>query len=521
MRLSIQQVGKDGVIKDLPDHTLPLTSWTDSSNMRFIDKKIQRIKGRREVFATPTQAPQFLIPVRTPAQMFWVYFSLTDAFVWDGTIHTEITRTVGGDYSTTFGRDWNGGVFGGVLVATNEVDVPQYWPLTSVGTPLADLVNWPPILRARLIRPFKAFLVALNLTDTGVAKPHRLRWSHSADPGTVPNSWDITDETKDAGEVDLTDVQSGEIKEALVLGDSLVIYKDRSTWIMRFIGGASIFRFESLLVSSGILAARCVCAVKKGSSHFLHNGFELVEFNGQTARALSNDKWARFLQSDLDSVNYANSFCFELAEQNEAYFCYPSGGNIFPNKALVWNYQDDILYPVEFIGTFAAGGPIEESSELIWDNANVNWDELNDTWNIAQGEKVVVTDPADTRFYIMEDGTTFMGTAFGSYVEKVGMSMTGVDRFGNPVVDIGSRKMVKRLWPKIQGGPVQIRFITQENIQAPIVYENPIVFNPAAGDEYVDTVANGRLLGFRVEDIVGTSWEFDGYEIELEVLGEH
>jgi hypothetical protein len=223
----------------------------------------------------------------------------------------------------------------------------------------------------------------------------------------------------------------------------------------------------------------------------------------------------------MDPVNFANSFVFELPETNEAYFCYPSSGNTFPNKALVWNYQEDTLYPVEFAGTFAVGGPIEESSDLIWDAADVTWDDFAETWNIASGEKIVVCDPANTRFFILEDGNTFLGADYSSYVEKVGLALSGVDRFGTPVVDLGSRKMLKRLWPKIQGGPVAIRFISQANLQAPLVYENAIPFNPAAGDEYVDTVTNGRLLGFRVEDQLGNSWTLEGYEFELEVLGEH
>lgn len=520
-RISVQQVGKVGVVRDLAPHLLPLEAWTGSNNVRFQDKKIARMLGERAVFGTPTVAPQFTIPVLTPSEIFWPYFSLTKAYVWDGTTHTNITRTVGGDYSAAAGRFWNGGIFGGVLVVTNETDVPQYWPTISAGTPLANLANWPATLRCRIIRPFKAFLVALNLTSAGTVFPHRVRWSHNADPGTVPTSWDITDLTKNAGEVDLSDTQSGEIKEALQLGDSLVIYKTNSTWVMRFIGGSDIFRFDSVLVSSGILAARCVCAIKKGSKHFLHNGFELVEFDGQNAKPVMDDRWARFLRSDLDSTNPEVSFCVDVPLTNEAWFCYPTSGSTVSNRALIWNYEEDTIYTRDFQGVYAATGPLEESLATIWDSAVGVWDDYVGTWSAAQGNRTIVCDPANTRFLSLEDTEEFAGVAYTSYIEKLGMSLVGVDRFGNPVVDIGSRKMLKRIWPKITGGPVHIIFAKQENLSAPVVYDSPIAFNPANGDEYVDSVANGRLVGFRIEEVDGRPWGCEGYEFELEVLGEH
>ena len=47
MRISVQQVGKVGVVKDIAGHLLPLNSWTDSNNVRFIDKKIVKWRDAR------------------------------------------------------------------------------------------------------------------------------------------------------------------------------------------------------------------------------------------------------------------------------------------------------------------------------------------------------------------------------------------------------------------------------------------------------------------------------------------
>ena len=56
-------------------------------------------------------------------------------------------------------------------------------------------------------------------------------------------SWDITDATKDCGEIDLPDVNSGVIQEMLPLSNYMYVYKETSTWRGRFVGGRAIFDF--------------------------------------------------------------------------------------------------------------------------------------------------------------------------------------------------------------------------------------------------------------------------------------
>lgn len=521
-RISIQQIGKLGVVKDLPEHLIGLNAWTDSNNVRFIDKRIVKFLGHSAIFDPPTVPPEYIIQVPTASAVFWVYVSLTAAYVYDGATHTDITRAAG-PYTATSGKQWNGGLLGGVLVLNNEVNVPQYWPTISAGTDLIDLINWPPADRTRIIRPFKSFLVALNYTTAGTNFPHRVRWSHSADPGTVPNSWDITDPTKDAGEVDLSDVNAGEIVDAVPLQDYLVIYKRDSTWKMTFIGGVSIFKFENILVTSGLLCARAVAPIKKGKTHFLHNGYELIEFDGQNVKAITDDSWARFLRTDIDVTNFANCFVFDHPDNNEAFFCYPTQGQTRPNKALVWNYEEDTIYTRDWVGTGATRGVVPGTTPFLWSTTPHTWNVDPTFWSEIRGTRTVVVDPTNTKIYQLEDTNNFNGAVFTSYVERVQLALSGVDRFGAPVIDIGMRKMIKRIWPKVTGGPIQVRFITQEDLQAPITYSIPFLFDPGSGQQYIDPEppSNGRLLGWRFEEINGVPWGLDGIEFEMEVLGEH
>src|SRR6185503_8670264 len=118
------------------------------------------------------------------------------------------------NYNATGAVDWNGTLLGGVPIMNNGVDVPQFWAAYSVATKMANLTNWPATLRAKVIRAFGPYLLACNLTDGAVLKPHDVPWSEPAETGSVTGSWDITVRSTHAGQVSLPDVDSGLILDA-------------------------------------------------------------------------------------------------------------------------------------------------------------------------------------------------------------------------------------------------------------------------------------------------------------------
>src|SRR5262245_61859086 len=181
-----------GLIRDQEGNYLPPEAWTYARNMRAVADGIERIGGQTQVFGTPGVAPHFAIPISTTSQTYWLYTSLTKGYVYDGTTHTDITR-VSGDYTAGNTRDWNGTLLGGVPILNNGSDTPQQWATLSPATKLTPLSNWPASTTAKVIRAFGPTLIALNLVESGTSFPHLVRWSHPADPGTVPSSWDYTD----------------------------------------------------------------------------------------------------------------------------------------------------------------------------------------------------------------------------------------------------------------------------------------------------------------------------------------
>ena len=99
---------------------------------------------------------------------------------------------------------------------------------------------------------------------------------------------------------------------------------------------------------------------------------DIIWHNGNTVRSILTSRQRRRLAHELDSTNYHNSFIFSNPLFNEMWFCYPSAGNEWPNRALLLNYSDPEAWVVtEADGiTFrhAAVGGIEVSTEEEWEH---------------------------------------------------------------------------------------------------------------------------------------------------------
>ena len=223
--VEVNDVGTIGVITDQKPFMLPLEAWSTGTNVRVIDADIEKLGGWEQVFGTPPVPPHFAVAVRTATNNYWLYTSLDRAYVYDGASHTQVTRAAG-VYHASDTREWQGTLLGGVPILNNGIDVPQYWSPTVPGQVLQDLTNWPSTLRAKVIRAFGPILMAIGVSKSGVSLPHLVKWSHPADPGSVPITWDETDESHDAGEVDMPDAEAGILLDMLPLTETMYIYKE-------------------------------------------------------------------------------------------------------------------------------------------------------------------------------------------------------------------------------------------------------------------------------------------------------
>lgn len=527
--IEINDVASFGVVNDVPSFQLPPEVWTFGLNLRFRDGGIEKLLGWDPIFGTPPVAPHFLLPIQNLAGTFWIYTSLTKAYVYDGSTHTEITR-LAGNYAATETKQWNGTILGGVPYLNNGVDVPQYRPNMTAGTKLIDLINWPPTLRCRVLRAMSPYLMAFGLTDAGTALPHTIQWSHPADPGAVPSSWDYTDPSKDAGRKDLDDVNSGVIMDALPLSSAMYVYKGSSTWRAVPIGGRYIFDWKTVFETLGTLAPRCVVLLsgsKLGETkrHCVVTQDDIIWHNGQRVVSILNKKQRATLFGEIDTSNYENSFLFDNPLTNEAWFCYPTQGNTQPNKALIWNYAEgDEQGVVSFADgiTFrhAAVGNIQSASEELWSDGNDTWEEDTGPWSEFARRRVVTAGTDATKFYNMDRTSARDGVVFSSVLSREALALLGRKRTGQPIVDWRFRKMFSKILLKMQGGPINIRIGKQDVPRGPVTWGNAVSFDPSLS-LYPDLEPlEGVALALEISDNINASWRLDGYQFDVARLGQ-
>lgn len=513
--IDINDVGTIGVVRDSPAHQIPPEAWTQAENVRFSDGSIARVQGETQIFGAPGVAPYFSMFVSSAAQPWWLYAGLQKIYVYDGAVHTDITR-LAGNYNASGALDWNGTLLGGVPILNNGTDVPQFWASYNPGTKMQNLTNWPATLRAKVIRAFGPYLFALNLTDTGTSKPHDVRWSQPADPGSIPASWDITDPSTNAGQVSLPDVDSGFIVDGLPLQGRFYVYKENGVWRFRNVGGRFIFDQDSIFENIGLLCARCVAVTGDGQRHFFIANDNAYVHDGNKATPLWDAKVKRYVFNQLDVSNYKNSFVFVNAVRDEAWFCYPQNGQTLANRGIITNYKTGAITETDIDFQHAAIGTLQSSDSETWAAAVGSWDTDSSPWSVSNRRKILLSKPTATKFMQLDLGTQRDSVDFTGFVQRTSLGVIGRDRKGNWIEDFEVRKLVTRIWPKMTGGPVSVRLGGQDIPNGPVRWSAARSFNPAV-EKYCDIVAEGAAICIEISG--NTDWQLDGYKLDMITLG--
>lgn len=519
--VNVENVGAIGIIKGNPPHELPPEAWSDGVNVRMIDQSVQRSPGIEPVFDPPRVQPHLLQPVAAPGSFFWAYAGLQQVWVTDMNSHADITR-VSATYQAPIGS-WNGGVLGGILILNNGFDIPQMWSANpSLGVKLQDLSNWQSTVRAVILRPFKQYLVALNITKSGVAFPHMVKWSHPADPGAVPISWNEADATKDAGEFPVAEA-GGPLIDCLPLRDANILYKEDVTFLMYPSGPPKIFGFRKLFGDTGMLAPRCVQDI--GGRHCVVARGDIIVHDGQSKESILSAKQRSSLFNTVGGNSFFTAFTAAIPDKHEFWFCYPKGNDVFCTEAFIWNWKDKThTYKDLHSITDMKTGVVDPGLITSWDAISRSWEEANDSWDSQAGRptqvQAVQASPANGRLNWLDRGLSEEGTAIRAFVERLGIGLTGTDRHGNPKVDITKWKYCKRVWLKMRStGVVYVTVGAQEAPDGTVRWGERTPFTPGVQD-YVECDAHGRLLALRIESDDIKDWAIDGYAMDIEITSE-
>lgn len=514
--VKVAPAGGAGVIKDLSNPEIVNHAWTDASNIRFIDGMAQQTLGHTEIYASPSVNPLFVMPLFVSGNRYWIYGSsgkLKCVTSSGGTVtHTDLTRSSGGDY-TASNNTWTGCLIGGIPVMNNGTDAPQAWDL-NLANKFTSLSAWPASTTASVIRTFKNYLVALNVTKSSTNYPFMVKWSHPADPGSLPASWDHTDATKDAGESDLSEGYD-KIIDGLQLRDSFMIYKESSVWRMDFVGGIYVFRFSKVLGMSGAMGKNCV--IEADGLHFVLTNQDVVIHDGQSATSVLDKQTRRYLFNSINPTYFDRCFVFKNPYTNEAFVCYPEGSASIPNRAMVWNWKDRTVSFRDLPSlNHAACGPVPSDAvpNSTWSSDSDTWDSDISSWSqaaFAPDIARVLFAPNDTKLYLMDAATTFNGSAISAHIERQGLTFDAPEAI----------KTIRGIRPRISGtsgGTVIIKVGYADNPYDSITWGASVTYT-IGSQVAADCFVSGRYIAIRFETGTATNWRLDSYDVDVEYNG--
>ncbi len=511
MNTVIPALGQYGLIADQPAQELPINAWTDCLNVRFRGGSVERVAGHRQVFDAPTVEPLFVISYQIQGTRYWVHCGEDAIFADDGSTRTDITGTAP---TGTAADRWTGAVLNGVLLLNNGVDSPQYWAGDTASN-CAALPGWNAAWTCKSIGAFKNFAVAVGIAKSGTEYPHMVKWSDVADPGSVPASWDEADATKLAGELDLSET-TDLIVDQLVLGDANLIYKERSIYAMRFIGGTQVFEFRRVPGSHGMLAKGCACVTPRG--HVVLSNGDVVLVDGiNEPQSIVSDRLRDWLfRTQIDGTQYSKCFVVANPSLNEAWICYPAVGQTHCTRALIWNWESNTFGLRELPNVnHAASGLLEYTVGNTWDVDSDAWDDDDSAWNTDEfgpTEPRLIMASSDDKLFVADAGNSFDGTPINAFAERDGLAFDAPDNF----------KLIRSITPRVDaasGVVLSIRAGGSGSAEVPPSYSSPVTYT-VGSTRKADLFASGRFLAYRISSSGGGRWRIKSMSVDITPQGQ-
>lgn len=328
-RFDVERPGDVGLTfyDDVLPFDLPPNSWTFAYNVRFTDGGVEAARGWLKRIQLPQICNHLFYNTGIDGN-YWLALGSTKIYsVANSYTITDVTRSTGAYTS----EDWMHHNFQGLPIATNNTDLPQIQFETGKAPSEDTLFQDHPIDadsldRCALFIGYKNFLVALNITEDGDNFPTKVRWSHPAAPGDLPDNWGVDVATSLSGEVVLP-ADTGPIVCAELLRDDLIIYMTDAIYRMSYVGGSSVMSFRRISNNFGAFGKSSVQATR-GGNHILLTRDDLGWFDGNSFSSVAKGRAKHTLQLILTSAKSGQARIAFNSAFNEIWFAL-----VFPPSA--------------------------------------------------------------------------------------------------------------------------------------------------------------------------------------------
>jgi hypothetical protein len=502
-----------GINKDLSQSDLPIGAVTDAQNVRFREGCAEMFLGQADAYPTAPIAPYSAFPVQLGTDRYWLVLGANKAYAVTGNpaVWTNITRqtaAVDVNYAADLRTLWNGGVLNGVPIVNNGVDDPQMWSPIGTGTKLQKLSDWPANTKARTLRFFNYCGFAFDVTQGGTRYPHRVLFSSPAEAGTVPTSWDVADPTEDAGQQDLPG--SDFVIDGLTLRQSMIVYKENSTFVCSFVGGDAKYGFTPLFTTSGMLSADC--AVEVDGAHYVLTASDVIRHDGSSVNSILDKATRRWLFRNIDPVNFERCFLTRNIYFNEVWVCFPQVGQTSCTQALVYNYKDGTTSLRELPSvTSASVGLVDGAVGNTIDGRTLPIDmytgAIDEVEFGAQLQRTMLCAPGRPALVLTDNGYQNFGVNITASIERVGLAFDAPNQL----------KTVTKLYPRVlaaAGTVMQFRVGGSMDVHGTVTWSEWQDFIVGTHSS-VDLCATGKFLAYGVRSTAAYAWKLEGLDMNI------
>ena len=497
-----------GVNSDLPAVAVAPDAWTQADNVLFRQGIAERAPNTIAVYDPPSVAPLMLLNAQIGGTNFWIYAGESSTYAVQTSVHSDITHASGLQSNTNTGR-LTLGLLNGVPFFNNSLDEPMYWDGNPANN-FVDLPDWTATETCRFMVSHRFHLFAFNISGPGGDYPNQVKWSDAAAPGNVPSSWTAS-ASNEAGDTTLSDTP-GELITAANLRGSLMIYKNGSTHVADYAGGAEIFQFRTLFTQSGALCRHAVTDIN--GRHFVVTDGDVVLTDGQQIQSIVQNRRKRFLFNQLDQDNFENTFVVFHRAKNEVWLCFPEAGETRATRAMIYDIANDAWGDRELPAVaFAATGIINDSAaDETWDSDSEVWDADLTEWN-KQNYSLATQD------LVLCDASTpdFLEVGRGSGTLTSTLAKYDID-FGEPE----RFKFVRRVHLRLDADSsidFSVRIGTKAALGDAVTWTATATLN--SDDSYIDVYALGRFISIEIAATTATTFKITGLDIDAELRGYH
>jgi hypothetical protein len=419
---------------------------------------------------------------------------------------------------SNYDQPYTGCIINDVVYLNRPDRVP--WYKTKNGSAFAPLPNWDPTWRAGAFREVAGVLVALNITNGGVAYPTAVTTSDYMTFGTVPGTW-VAATTNSATFQVISDL-SEPLIDGINLRDRLILYTENECWSMEPRYDNLMFNYRRLFDNSGVINQNCVGVYN--NTHFVFGTQDIWEHDGYQRKSLAAGRVRDFIFQNMDKTQSLQFFTMHNPRLSEMMFCYVSRDQYcaFPasssmlgcNRAAVYNYRADTWYFYDLPYVTGAGLGIPFTGATYTDLLGVSYSSLAGSYS-SFGDNTKLTplfvSPGSSgsygtlhpavRSFDRSGATTINGVLDTVATAPVIIENSGLD-LDDLHTELRGYKIVKAIYPEGRfdpgAGPLTFTFSCRDFPNSPSVALSPSQTFDGLQNYKLDFRSAGRYLDMTI-----------------------